>query len=97
MGTANMRRPAAKKATAKIDKGIIAANGKKIRQGDQKIKAIGGAPNEPGSSNQLKKMVKRINQSATAKGQRTVKQDSSFKEFNDTRRSQGKTVGKKTR
>ena len=30
MGTANMRRPAAKKATAKIDKGIIAANGKKI-------------------------------------------------------------------
>jgi hypothetical protein len=93
---ANMRRPAAKKADALLSKGISTGDSKKIKKGVAKLSAVGGPPNEVASSNQMKKMAKRMNQSITASGTRPIR-DGGFKERNADRRASSKSIGKKTR
>jgi hypothetical protein len=97
MASANMKRPAAKKASKLISKGISTGNLKALTKGAKKLSAIGGAKNEGlSSSNESKQTGKRMNQSLIARGERPIN-SSGFKESNNARRTFGKSIGKKTR
>lgn len=65
---ANPKRPAVRAAVKKVEKGLTTKKNRVIKQGAGRLNALGGVEMLSSTSNQTKKLTKRSNQSAVAKG-----------------------------
>ena len=66
--SSDSKRPAVKKAVKKLTKSVVTRDEKKINQAVKVIESTTGKATGKTSGNQVKKVARRVNQSAVAKG-----------------------------